>query len=63
LTKKVNLVLYFGKKPPVHKTVTVILDICGLYYKQVTIVIYDRNDSGQYYKTTITIVIDNPSLS
>jgi len=25
---------------------------CGLYYKQVTIIIYDRNDSGQYYKTT-----------
>ncbi len=36
---------------------------CGLYYKQVTIVIYDCNDSGQYYKTTITIVIDDPSLS
>jgi hypothetical protein len=34
----------------------------GLYYKQVTIVIYDRNDSGQYYKTTITIVIDNRQL-
>jgi len=38
-------------------------DICGLYYKQVTIVIYDRNDSGQYYKTSITIIIDDPSLS
>jgi hypothetical protein len=35
----------------------------GLYYKQVTIVIYDHNDSGQYYKTTITIVIDDPSIS
>jgi hypothetical protein len=35
----------------------------GLYYKQVMIVIYDRNDSGQYYKTTITIIIDDPSLS
>jgi hypothetical protein len=23
----------------------------GLYYKQVMIVIYDRNDSGLYYKT------------
>ncbi len=23
----------------------------GLYYKQVTIVIYDRNDIGLYYKT------------
>jgi len=31
---------------------------CGLYYKQVMIIIYDRNDSGQYYKTTITIIID-----
>ena len=38
-------------------------DISGLYYKQVTIVIYDCNDSGQYYKTTITIIIDDPSLS
>ncbi len=27
-----------------------------LYYKSFTIVIYDRNDSGQYYKTLITIV-------
>jgi hypothetical protein len=27
------------------------------------IVIYDRNDSGQYYNTRITIVIDNTSLS
>jgi hypothetical protein len=37
-----------------------IIDICGLYYKHVTIVIYDRNDSVQYHKTTITIVIDDP---
>ncbi len=35
----------------------------GLYYKEVMIIIYDCNDSGQYYKTTITIVIDDPSLS
>ncbi len=35
----------------------------SLYYKQVTIIIYDSNDSGQYYKTTITIAIDYPSLS
>jgi hypothetical protein len=34
----------------------------GLYYKQVTIIIYDRNDSGQYYKTTITIIIDDRQL-
>ncbi len=33
----------------------------GLYYKCFTIVIYNRNDSGQYYKTTIMIVIDDPS--
>jgi len=31
---------------------------CDLYYKCFTIVI---NDSGQYYKTTITIIIDDPS--
>jgi hypothetical protein len=24
---------------------------CGLYYKHVMIVIYDRNDIGLYYKT------------
>ncbi len=38
-------------------------ETCGLYYKCFTIINYDRNDSGQYYKTRITIVIDNPSLS
>jgi hypothetical protein len=27
------------------------LMLCGLYYKQVTIVIYNRNDIGLYYKT------------
>jgi hypothetical protein len=26
-----------------------------------TVVIYDCNDSGQYYKTKIMIVIDDPS--
>jgi hypothetical protein len=35
----------------------------GLYYEGFTIVVYDRNDSDQYYKTRITIVIDDPSLS
>ena len=34
-------------------------DFSGLYYKCFTIVIYYHNDSGQYYKTTITIVIDD----
>ena len=34
----------------------------GLYYNCFTFVIYDRNDSGQYYKTTITIVIDDCNL-
>jgi hypothetical protein len=24
---------------------------CGLYYESFTIIIYDRNDIGQYYKT------------
>jgi len=33
---------------------------CGLYYKCFMIVIYNRNDSGQYYKTRITIIIDDP---
>jgi hypothetical protein len=33
----------------------------GLYYKCFTIVIYYCNDSVQYYKTTITIVIADPS--
>ncbi len=31
-------------------------EICGLYYITSVMVIYDRNDSGLYYKTTITIV-------
>jgi hypothetical protein len=31
---------------------------CGLNYKPVTIIIYDHNDSGLYYKTT---VFYNPS--
>ncbi len=35
----------------------------GLYYKCFRIVIYDRNDSDQYYKTRFTIIIDDPSLS
>ncbi len=35
----------------------------GLYYKTITIIIYNPNDSGQYYNTRITIVIDNTSLS
>jgi len=52
------VVLKFGLK-----SIKLSPEISGLYYKQVTIVIYDGNDSGQYYKTTITIVIDDPSLS
>jgi hypothetical protein len=35
--------------------------ISGLYYECFTIVIYDHDDSGLYYKTTITIVFDDPS--
>ncbi len=30
-----------------------LIDTIDLYYKSFTIVIYDRNDSNQYYKTTI----------
>ncbi len=30
--------------------------ISGLYYKNFTIVIYDRNAIGQYYKTTIVVM-------
>jgi len=36
---------------------------CGLYYKCFAIVIYDRNDCGQYYKTTIIIKASLASLS
>ncbi len=37
-----------GSSPPIEDVTFV---TCGLYYKQVTIVIYDRNDIGLYYKT------------
>ncbi len=30
-------------------------EFSGLYCKCFTIVIYDNNDSGQYYKTTIVV--------
>ncbi len=30
----------------------------GLYYKQFTIVIYDRNAIGQYYKTMSIMIVD-----
>jgi len=36
-------------------------ELSDLYYKASMIVIYDCNDSGQYYKTTVMIIIDNPS--
>jgi hypothetical protein len=36
---------------------------CGLYYKSFTIVIYNGIDSGQYYKTMITIVSYAPHLT
>ena len=35
----------------------------SLYYKCFTIVIYDRNDCGQYYKPTIIIKASLASLS
>jgi hypothetical protein len=43
--------------------INLLLTTCGLYYKCFTVIIYDPNDSGQNYKTTFTIVIDDPSLS
>ncbi len=36
-----------GPNPNVH--------LSGLYYKLLTIVIYDSNAIGQYYKTTIVV--------
>ncbi len=33
----------------------------NLYYKSLIIVIYNRNDCGQYYKTTIMIIIYDTS--
>ncbi len=44
-----------------RKATTVQILTSGLYYKSFTIVIDDCNDSGQYYKTMITIVIYDPS--
>ncbi len=37
--------------------------ISGRYYKSITIVIYDHNDSSQYYNTMITIVSYAPNLT
>ncbi len=52
-----------GGRPEVYiaNVYTAYDDTCGLYYKCFTIIIYDHNDSGQYYKTTITIITDDPS--
>jgi hypothetical protein len=36
---------------------------CGLYFKSFTIVIYDHNDSSQYYNTMTTIVSYAPNLT
>ncbi len=36
---------------------------CGLYYKSFTIVIYDRNDSSQYYNIMIMIISYAPNLT
>ncbi len=36
---------------------------CGLYYKSFTIIIYDHNESSQYYKTMIMIVSYAPNLA
>ncbi len=39
----------------------VVIEICELHYKSFTIITYDYNDSGQYYKTTIMIVSYSPN--
>ncbi len=39
----------------VHLLLPMYIITCGLYYKCLTIITYDRNDSGQYYKTTIVV--------
>ena len=40
---------------------------CGLYYKSFTIIIYNRNDNGLYYKTMIvanlTTIVANLALA
>jgi hypothetical protein len=38
-------------------------DTCGLYYKSFMIVIYDHNDSSQYYDTMIMIISYAPNLN
>ncbi len=37
--------------------------ISGLYYKRFMIVIYDRNDNGLYYKTTIVANLTTSELT
>ncbi len=48
-----NIICFFTKQATLISS--------GLYYQFFMIVIYNHNDSGQYYKTTIMIAIDNPS--
>jgi hypothetical protein len=48
-----------GQSSNLYINVVHFFNTSGLYYKCLTIVIYDRNDSGQYYKTTIVIIIDD----
>ncbi len=44
-----------------YKCFTIVMTVASTYKARITNIIYDRNDSGQYYKTRITIVIDDPS--
>ncbi len=39
-----------------------LLDTSGLYYKQVTIVIYDRKDIGLYYKQVTIVIYDRKDI-
>ncbi len=55
------MVKYSPRHPKVKgSSPTATSDTSGMYYKCFTILIYDRNDSGQYNETTITIVIYEP---
>jgi hypothetical protein len=61
--KTINLKKSFFVAEKSSQAIPHLLHTSGLYYKTFTIVIYNRNDSGQYYNTRITVVIDDTSLS
>ncbi len=56
-----TIILFSGYQSPPRKPTTGKAKSSGLYYKSFAIVIYDHNDSGQYYKTMIMLGIYNHS--